>query len=70
MELTPLFGCARGSMRITGDIVDALNVEWTVLQPCTPRERDARDLSTLNRHAAELNAEAADAMSLQTLPED
>jgi predicted transcriptional regulator len=31
--------------------------------------RNARDLATLNRHAAELNAEAADALAAQTLPD-
>jgi metal-responsive CopG/Arc/MetJ family transcriptional regulator len=36
------------------------------------RERAAvhkRDLATLNRHAAELNAEAADVLEFQTLPD-
>ncbi len=36
------------------------------------RERaalNARELATLNRHAAELNAEAADVLTFQTLPD-
>jgi Arc/MetJ-type ribon-helix-helix transcriptional regulator len=35
----------------------------------THAARNARDLATLNEHAAELNAEAADVLAFQTLPE-
>jgi hypothetical protein len=31
--------------------------------------RNARDFATLNRHAAELNAEAADTLAAQTVPD-
>jgi hypothetical protein len=73
MSLTPrLFGRLRGTVHAAGDVMAPLDAEWTafVENQISPIVRNARDFAALNRHANELNAEAADLLTFQTLPED
>jgi metal-responsive CopG/Arc/MetJ family transcriptional regulator len=41
---------------------------WVYVSELARRERDARDLEILNRHADRLNQEAADVLTYQVIP--